>query len=99
MYVESAFGGIYNVPPPLAFSHAPYSPARYSLVLRKNPIRVLFLFASFAVLSACQEAGPASQPPPAVDVVRSEEHTSELQSRGQLVCRHLLEKKKTVKMI
>src|SRR5439155_17536428 len=25
---------------------------------------------------------------------RSEEHTSELQSRGQLVCRHLLEKKK-----
>src|SRR5690625_2841760 len=69
MYVESAFGCIYNVPPLLAFSHAPYSPARYSLVLRKNPIRVLFLFASFAVLSACQEAGPASQPPPAVDVV------------------------------
>src|SRR5207253_5350240 len=27
-------------------------------------------------------------------VVRSEEHTSELQSRGQLVCRLLLEKKK-----
>src|SRR5690625_5804857 len=26
-------------------------------------------------------------------VVRSEEHTSELQSRGHLVCRHLLEKK------
>src|SRR5687768_18372595 len=26
---------------------------------------------------------------------RSEEHTSELQSRLQLVCRHLLEKKKT----
>src|SRR5690625_5455830 len=25
--------------------------------------------------------------------VRSEEHTSELQSRGHLVCRHLLEKK------
>src|SRR5690625_6572028 len=29
-----------------------------------------------------------------VDVVRSEEHTSELQSRGHLVCRLLLEKKK-----
>src|SRR6266702_8780055 len=27
--------------------------------------------------------------------MRSEEHTSELQSRGQLVCRLLLEKKKT----
>src|SRR5690625_6796842 len=26
-------------------------------------------------------------------LLRSEEHTSELQSRGQLVCRHLLEKK------
>src|SRR5690625_6056219 len=29
---------------------------------------------------------------------RSEEHTSELQSRGHLVCRLLLEKKKTDKM-
>src|SRR5437660_6968849 len=29
-----------------------------------------------------------------VDEVRSEEHTSELQSRGHLVCRLLLEKKK-----
>src|SRR5690625_6793719 len=26
--------------------------------------------------------------------IRSEEHTSELQSRGHLVCRHLLEKKR-----
>src|SRR3712207_8607692 len=32
--------------------------------------------------------------PPAVDVLRSEEHTSELQSRQYLVCRLLLEKKK-----
>src|SRR3712207_8799887 len=30
-----------------------------------------------------------------VDLVRSEEHTSELQSRQYLVCRLLLEKKKT----
>src|SRR5207253_10502029 len=30
-----------------------------------------------------------------VSKVRSEEHTSELQSRGHLVCRLLLEKKKT----
>src|SRR5690625_3648787 len=29
-----------------------------------------------------------------IDQVRSEEHTSELQSRGHLVCRLLLEKKK-----
>src|SRR5207253_9123624 len=32
---------------------------------------------------------------PAVAWARSEEHTSELQSRGHLVCRLLLEKKKT----
>src|SRR5437660_1816984 len=31
----------------------------------------------------------------AVNVERSEEHTSELQSRGQLVCRLLLEKRKS----
>src|SRR5690625_6930686 len=31
----------------------------------------------------------------AYNAVRSEEHTSELQSRGHLVCRLLLEKKKT----
>src|SRR5690625_5792221 len=30
---------------------------------------------------------------------RSEEHTSELQSRGQLVCRLLLEKKKTISRV
>src|SRR5438874_8068777 len=32
-----------------------------------------------------------------VDLLRSEEHTSELQSRRDLVCRLLLEKKKTVR--
>src|SRR5690625_5457963 len=43
---------------------------------------------------------PGSTSPPASSVGsscswRSEEHTSELQSRGHLVCRLLLEKKKT----
>src|SRR5690349_23652635 len=32
------------------------------------------------------------------DAIRSEEHTSELQSRRDLVCRLLLEKKKTYKV-
>src|SRR5207253_11517768 len=32
----------------------------------------------------------------AARVIRSEEHTSELQSRGHLVCRLLLEKKKSI---
>src|SRR5439155_17441088 len=38
--------------------------------------------------------GPAACPPRLRATQRSEEHTSELQSRGQLVCRPLLEKKK-----
>src|SRR5207253_9386172 len=37
--------------------------------------------------SGCHEEGAGTAP------VRSEEHTSELQSRGHLVCRLLLEKK------
>src|SRR5690625_6334054 len=40
---------------------------------------------------------PGHRPPPAGSGWRSEEHTSELQSRGHLVCRLLLEKKKSVK--
>src|SRR5690625_7158572 len=35
----------------------------------------------------------------AVNLPRSEEHTSELQSRGHLVCRLLLEKKKFVALL
>src|SRR3712207_8251355 len=38
---------------------------------------------------------PQQYAAPAEDLVRSEEHTSELQSRQYLVCRLLLEKKKT----
>src|SRR2546422_7683768 len=37
---------------------------------------------------------PLGMPPRRWDLVRSEEHTSELQSRLHLVCRLLLEKKK-----
>src|SRR3712207_7698448 len=42
---------------------------------------------------ALQLGGQRSQP---VGLMRSEEHTSELQSRQYLVCRLLLEKKKTI---
>src|SRR5439155_8306137 len=44
-----------------------------------------------------REAERASARGAVVDAVRSEEHTSELQSRGHLVCRLLLEKKKKYK--
>src|SRR3712207_7479863 len=41
-----------------------------------------------------RRAGTRPSPPTARRVLRSEEHTSELQSRQYLVCRLLLEKKK-----
>src|SRR3712207_7586607 len=44
---------------------------------------------SLAVLHAAVDAGVSF-----IDTARSEEHTSELQSRQYLVCRLLLEKKK-----
>src|SRR5216683_5988322 len=43
---------------------------------------------------ACHVRYPRSPPPTASSRPRSEEHTSELQSRSELVCRLLLEKKK-----
>src|SRR2546430_5740378 len=41
--------------------------------------------------------GPDERDTPADDGPRSEEHTSELQSQSNLVCRLLLEKKKKIK--
>src|SRR5690349_23490548 len=50
----------------------------------------------FLNLSEVEEIAVVAEPK--IDGLRSEEHTSELQSRRDLVCRLLLEKKKT-KMI
>src|SRR3989440_9495710 len=50
----------------------------------------------FRELSLTADAGAWAKAPP-VPVGRSEEHTSELQSRSDLVCRLLLEKKKNNK--
>src|SRR5690625_6290247 len=64
----------------------PSPPARMQK-LRRGP---LFRF-SRAPNSTTRKASSA---PVAAESERSEEHTSELQSRGHLVCRLLLEKKK-----
>src|SRR6266571_1502550 len=45
--------------------------------------------------SSCRAATTSVRPPPPPGTCRSEEHTSELQSHVTLVCRLLLEKKKT----
>src|SRR5690625_6506774 len=42
------------------------------------------------------QAAAGGRPDPERGLGRSEEHTSELQSRGHLVCRLLLEKKNTI---
>src|SRR5690625_5412064 len=55
------------------------------------------LFRSVVAIGAGQPLTnfEGAQPKEALQQWRSEEHTSELQSRGHLVCRLLLEKKKT----
>src|SRR2546421_6674529 len=83
----------------------------FFLMIRRPPRSTLFpyttLFRSLGRLkqrSECEfplvaERTPVSTfwPPSALDLPRrSEEHTSELQSRSDLVCRLLLEKKKTI---
>src|SRR5437763_13316197 len=71
-------------------------------MIRRPPRSTLFpyttLFRSFSVAGARPAAGLAGRLGvnwPGMSRTRSEEHTSELQSPMYLVCRLLLEKKKT----
>src|SRR2546426_8381074 len=76
-------------------------------MIRRPPRSTLFpyttLFRSFANNEPLQAASPVSTAPrppvyqPWYRTPRSEEHTSELQSPCNLVCRLLLEKKKKTK--
>src|SRR2546429_6978816 len=78
----------------------------FFLMIRRPPRSTLFpyttLFRSRFPFSrsrsgACQSACPCSAVSQLPRRTRSEEHTSELQSRLHLVCRLLLEKKKKTK--
>src|SRR2546429_3377653 len=64
-------------------------------MIRRPPRSTLFPYTTL-FRSACWASRPQSSAPTRVLVTywRSEEHTSELQSRLHLVCRLLLEKKK-----
>src|SRR2546421_9998858 len=70
----------------------------FFLMIRRPPRSTLFpyttLFRSVARQYLLQPLGPRRQGLVGEAVERSEEHTSELQSRSDLVCRLLLEKKK-----
>src|SRR6266576_2054297 len=67
----------------------------FFLMIRRPPRSTLFPYTTL-FRSAPRSPSPASSDTPATTpgYARSEEHTSELQSRRDLVCRLLLEKKK-----
>src|SRR6266508_5713963 len=78
----------------------------FFLMIRRPPRSTLFPYTTLFRSRAGRRPSPCPAPRLAVLVrdlprqltaaeLRSEEHTSELQSRGHLVCRLLLEKKKT----
>src|SRR5438105_10870042 len=70
----------------------------FFLMIRRPPRSTLFPYTTLFRSRSPQRptratrGGPSRRRPP-----RSEEHTSELQSRVDLVCRLLLEKKKNIK--
>src|SRR2546430_11317593 len=74
----------------------------FFLMIRRPPRSTLFPYTTlFRSLKILKEAGTVgiladqnTMPEEAMFVDRSEEHTSELQSQSNLVCRLLLEKKK-----
>src|SRR6267378_3044841 len=67
-------------------------------MIRRPPRSTLFPYTTLFHLPLVASGRTPALPklPPPVDPGRSEEHTSELQSRRDLVCRLLLEKKKSL---
>src|SRR6266702_7720228 len=68
----------------------------FFLMIRRPPRSTLFPYTTLfrSILVAAGSSAGAARFPKCLGEPRSEEHTSELQSRGHLVCRLLLEKKK-----
>src|SRR5260370_33113862 len=82
--------------------HSPFILFFFFLMIRRPPRSTLFpyttLFRSAAVARLARGCGRGPRPWVGCPRCRSEEHTSELQSHLNLVCRLLLEKKKNKKM-
>src|SRR6266702_7693962 len=66
----------------------------FFLMIRRPPRSTLFPYTTLFRSRCAERWQPRGRIPPTAPGSRSEEHTSELQSRGHLVCRLLLEKKK-----
>src|SRR5690625_6103408 len=93
-----------SVPPPAP----PPFPTRRSSDLRTStppfPVRISTANAAAKASTGttrdqCKGLGLVRAATPSGVIARSEEHTSELQSRGHLVCRLLLEKKNAATLI
>src|SRR6266446_9502504 len=68
----------------------------FFLMIRRPPRSTLFPYTTlFRPGGVCRHQGVRRQRAPLPSPARSEEHTSELQSPCNLVCRLLLEKKKS----
>src|SRR6266478_7427984 len=67
----------------------------FFLMIRRPPRSTLFPYTTLFRSRAGGPGPPCPSPERAPPWPRSEEHTSELQSQSNLVCRLLLEKKKT----
>src|SRR5438034_5315234 len=65
-------------------------PRKWPTMVRVNAISRSVIPDAFMMFAASRKKGTASR----MNALRSEEHTSELQSHSDLVCRLLLEKKK-----
>src|SRR5690606_40307440 len=66
-------------------------PVKFVLQLKQTEGKTIWLLGGGEIISLLHNAGLIDE------YIRSEEHTSELQSRENLVCRLLLEKKKKLK--
>src|SRR5574343_1436197 len=72
----------------------------FFLMIRRPPRSTLFPYTTlFRSTTATMAATACRRPTPSEPSRRSEEHTSELQSHHDLVCRLLLEKKKSTNCI
>src|SRR5262249_61684357 len=88
-------------PPSFSFTHTP-PPEIYTLSLH-DALPICAAAAGLREIAALPDPvgrvlDSSVRPNAAVEDARSEEHTSELQSLTNLVCRLLLEKKKTIQM-
>src|SRR5690625_5857842 len=93
VFTDGVVPSVYSTGTAMMEAIAPTHNAKFTLPARSLPSSAVCV--SDVLPSTRPDNNGPSICPTEKAAVRSEEHTSELQSRGQLVCRLLLEKKKT----